>query len=51
MEMCGKNFNLFDQINCKIITFEVRRKVFLDPARQGQQSSTHLCGEVGTMQL
>jgi hypothetical protein len=51
MEMCGKIFNLIDHVDCKIITFEVKRKEFLDLASRGQQSLTHLCRKVGTMQL
>jgi hypothetical protein len=36
--MSGKSFKKFDHINSKIIVFEVKKRVFLYHAKQGQQT-------------
>jgi hypothetical protein len=36
--MCGKSFKKVDHIDCKIRAFEVKKKDFLQHAKQGQQT-------------
>jgi hypothetical protein len=38
MKICGKNFNLFDRIDFKIIAFEGSRKCFFVPSPAGSEN-------------
>jgi hypothetical protein len=33
--MCGKSFKIVDHINCKIIAFEVKKRILFTPYKVG----------------